>query len=228
MPAEACRPWREQIGALVLGGLDESEAAGVRAHLEGCAECRAEAEALRPLGALLRRVEPEHLDPGPQPPSGLGRRVLARIREERRAQRQRRLRVAFAGAAAAVALGAGALVVGAWLGSSDSPESDEAEPIRFEAARGELNMTGVLIAQDWGSEIHIYADGVRPGTECHVYLRREGGAPVPVGSFRYQREWSDSSPALSTALTADEIRAVVVDAGDRSGVAPLGRGSSGS
>jgi hypothetical protein len=205
----------------VLGGLSEHEAAAVRAHLEGCPECRAEAEALRPVGELLRRADPARLEPAPQPPAGLARQVFARIREERRAQRRQRYRLALAGAAAAAVLGGAALVVGVLVGSSGDPGSSEPEPIEFKATRGELEMSGFMVAQDWGSEIHVYARGVSPGSECHVYLRREGGGSLPAGSFRYQRDWSGPTPVLSSALAAEEVRAVVVHVGGRSAVAPL-------
>ncbi|HEX6130274.1 MAG TPA: zf-HC2 domain-containing protein, partial [Actinomycetota bacterium] len=43
---EACRPFREQLGAMALGHLSDEEATAVRAHLDGCAECRTELRTL--------------------------------------------------------------------------------------------------------------------------------------------------------------------------------------
>ena len=45
------RELREMLGALVLGGLSADEAARVRAHLETCADCRAEHDVDRTGGA---------------------------------------------------------------------------------------------------------------------------------------------------------------------------------
>ena len=39
--------WADSLGAWLLGALPEDEADGFRAHLESCAECRADAESLR-------------------------------------------------------------------------------------------------------------------------------------------------------------------------------------
>src|SRR5919109_323609 len=70
MRAEECRIWRERIGALVLGQLSEDERAATEAHLEGCPACRAEADALAPVAALLSRADPDRLAPAPAPPLG--------------------------------------------------------------------------------------------------------------------------------------------------------------
>src|SRR5438477_10071904 len=92
MTAEECRIWRERIGALVLGQLDPGEKAATEAHLDGCPDCRAEAEALAPVAALLERADPDRLAHAPAPPAGLGDRIARRIAAERRAARRRRVR----------------------------------------------------------------------------------------------------------------------------------------
>lgn len=95
----ACTPYRDELGAHVLGGLEEAEAAAVRAHLDGCASCRAEHERLAgavPLLALARSA-PERA------PDRLRDRVVA-------AAAQRRSRRLWAGAVAA------ALLLGTVLG----------------------------------------------------------------------------------------------------------------
>jgi anti-sigma-K factor RskA len=49
----------EDVGAYLLGALDESERAAFERHLAGCPECRDEVERLRPAAeALPRSVEP--------------------------------------------------------------------------------------------------------------------------------------------------------------------------
>src|SRR5438477_12628349 len=92
MTAEECRIWRERIGALVLGQLARGEKAATEAHLDGCPECRAEAEALAPVAALLERADPDRLAPAPALPADLGDRIARRIAAERRAARRRRMR----------------------------------------------------------------------------------------------------------------------------------------
>jgi hypothetical protein len=228
MTAEDHRAWRELIGALILGGLDESEAALVRAHLEGCEDCRREAEALRPLGELLLRADPAHLDPTPQPPARLANRVFAQIREERQAQRRHRFRIALAGATAAVVLGGGALVGGVLVGSSGEPDPSEPEPVSVSADRGGLHIAATMFERNWGTEIHVYVRGVTPGTECRVFVRDEDGNRVPAGSYMYRRDSGESPPSLSTSVATDRIRALVIEAGGRSYVAPRRSGTASS
>src|ERR687891_77831 len=49
----SCEHVRSAIGAYALGALDPDEAAAVRRHLEVCADCAAEHDALAPLPGLL-------------------------------------------------------------------------------------------------------------------------------------------------------------------------------
>ena len=49
---------RPLLGAFVLGHLDDTEAAAVRAHLEGCAPCRDEAAQLASVAELLPLADP--------------------------------------------------------------------------------------------------------------------------------------------------------------------------
>ncbi|MGH2966547.1 MAG: anti-sigma factor family protein, partial [Solirubrobacterales bacterium] len=93
MKADDCRIWRERIGALVLGQLDADERTATEAHLDGCSGCRAEAEALAPVAAMLSRANPERLTPAPAPPADLGDRIARRIAAERRAARRRHVRL---------------------------------------------------------------------------------------------------------------------------------------
>jgi anti-sigma factor RsiW len=106
MTAENCREWRESLGAYALGQLGDDERTGLEAHLEGCAECRAELESLRSVAKLLPLADPQQLGTVPSLPRGLGDRVMASIAGERRTRtrmRRRRGGFALAGAAAAVA-----------------------------------------------------------------------------------------------------------------------------
>src|SRR3989442_1475804 len=125
MRTEDCREWRERIGALILGQLPEDERFAVEAHLEGCPACRAEAEALGPVAALLGRADPDRLTRAPEPPPRLGERIAHRIAVERRSQRRRRTRLRLGlGAAAAAAAAAVALIV---IGAGPSPPAPEEE-----------------------------------------------------------------------------------------------------
>ena len=82
MKTEGCREWRELLGAHALGQLRDEERIGLEAHLEGCAECRAELAALTPVAAMLPHADPARFESAPQPPAELGRlgRVAAELR----------------------------------------------------------------------------------------------------------------------------------------------------
>ena len=90
MKADDCRRWRENLGALVLDQLDDSERAATEAHLEGCGECRAELELLAPLAEALPLADPSRLDAPPAPPRSLPYRIAGRIAAERLARRRKR------------------------------------------------------------------------------------------------------------------------------------------
>jgi len=84
-------PGAERLAALADGGLLESEAEEVRAHLEGCAACRDELEALTALTARVAALPP------PGPSAAL---VAARATRPRRPAR---LPLALSGAGLAAA-----------------------------------------------------------------------------------------------------------------------------
>jgi anti-sigma factor RsiW len=52
----ACADWQGEIGAYILGALDERAAAAVSQHLTSCAGCRAEFRELVPVRSWLSRL----------------------------------------------------------------------------------------------------------------------------------------------------------------------------
>ena len=67
--SDPCRDWRGALGAAALGGIDPAEEIGLRAHLDGCATCRAE---LRELTAVARALDHRHSSGRPQMPARTG------------------------------------------------------------------------------------------------------------------------------------------------------------
>ncbi|MDI9581425.1 MAG: zf-HC2 domain-containing protein, partial [Thermobispora sp.] len=95
-----CEETRMSLGVYVLGALDADEEAAVRAHLEACAACRAEAEELSGLTPLLARVTERDIEQVGEPP----RAVLDRlITTAARRGRRRRLLLALAASVSVVA-----------------------------------------------------------------------------------------------------------------------------
>jgi hypothetical protein len=216
MTTERCREWRESLGAQALGQLPEGERVALEAHLEGCAECRAELESLASVARLMPLADPERFGAAPLPPPALAGRVTAAIRAERRAQRWRRLRlrVALGGATAAVA--AAALAIFVLPGGEPGPR----QHVAFASLPAGVKIDATLEPHAFGTEIHMYVQGVRSGTLCRVFLRGPGGARMPAGSFRYR--WGEDAQAeLSSALDLSAARAIGVRVGNRTFVAPI-------
>ncbi|HTU73549.1 MAG TPA: zf-HC2 domain-containing protein [Trebonia sp.] len=55
-----CARWHDDLGAYTLGALDAKDSAAMRAHLAGCAACRADYEYLLPVRNWLARTR-QHL-----------------------------------------------------------------------------------------------------------------------------------------------------------------------
>jgi len=216
MRARRCE-WRESLGAYALGQLPPDQLVGLEAHLEGCADCRAEAESLSSLSRLLPLADPSHFGPAPQPPPELADRVATTIgAERRRGRRKRRLRLglALSGATAAVATAALAIFV---LGPTDNPPDQH---VTFRSLPAGVRITATLEPHTFGTEIQMYVSGVRSGTLCRVFLRGANGSRVSAGTFRYR--WGDDSTAvLSSALDLSRTRAIGVHAGNRTFIAPV-------
>jgi hypothetical protein len=216
MKTESCREWREALGAYALGRLSDEERVSLEAHLEGCPACRAEATGLVSVASLLPHADPERFGPAPVPPPELGKRITATIDAERRSKRQHR-RLRFGLGAAAAAGAAAVLAIFLSGGESNGPE----QHVSFRSLPSGVKIAAALEPQAYGTEIHMYVKGIRSGTLCRVYMRGPGGRDVSAGTFRY-RWGGDASAVLSAALDLSRAKALVVHAGDRTFVAPLG------
>lgn len=221
MKTESCREWREALGAYALGHLSDQERMSLEAHLEGCPGCRAEAAGLVSVASLLPHADPERFGPAPVPPPELGKRITATIDAERRAKRRhRRLRLGFGLSGAA----ATATVLAIFVLSSGNGTGPE-QHVSFRSLPSGVKIAATLEPQAFGTEIHMYVGGIRSGTLCRVYMRGPGGRDVSAGTFRY-RWGGDASAVLSAALDLSRAKALVVHAGDRTFVAPIGAGDT--
>ncbi|HEU5105147.1 MAG TPA: anti-sigma factor [Solirubrobacterales bacterium] len=214
-----CREWRELLGAYALGHLEGDERVGLEAHLDGCDKCREELASLQPVARMLPAADPARFGPAPQPPPELGQRIAATIAAEReRGEKRRRRRLfggfAFGGAAAAAV--AAVLLLFVFGGEEASPQQE----IKFAGLPAGIVIDATLEPHSYGTEIHMYVHGVPSGTLCRVWLRGANGASYAAGTFRYR--WGDDSDAvLSSALDLSRTRAVVVDTGKSTFVAPV-------
>jgi anti-sigma factor RsiW len=171
---------REQLGWYALGHGTPEERAGVRAHLDGCAACRAELAELAPLPAWLDRVDPDRLDEQPAPPAGLGDAVLARIAAEGPRARSRRPGRRMLAAAAAVGVAAAGFGAG-WL-ARPVPDPLPLEPVAVQADPG-IRATADVVPHTWGLEVKLTGEGFTAGAVYRVVVTAEDGTAVSAGQF---------------------------------------------
>ena len=228
------RQLRELLGAYSLGGLPEQEAAGLRAHLDGCSGCRAELAEIAPLAQALRGVDPDALSELPAPPADLGQRIRqsiaeegalagARTRRDQRGDRARRRAQRLVGAAAAVAVLAGAAGVGTVVGRSTAPvvlavptpaptsAAIPLEQVPVTAAAGLQVSTASVIAHTWGLEARFDGAGFTAGQVYRAAFRSTAGALLPAGEFLGTGARTLKCNMQSALLRADATGFVVMD-----------------
>ena len=179
MTIEACRRWRELLGAYLLGHLAPEERVGLEAHLDGCAECRAELAELRPVSGALAAADPKHLGAPPEPPAELADRVYARVRAARRAHRRRRWSVAVAAAIVAVAVAVPVTLAV----RPDRRRSDEVEKFRFQTIPVGVVAEATLYKRARGVEVWIEYEGLKPGETYALWVEKPSGERVKCGEF---------------------------------------------
>jgi len=178
-PPEEHHPYREQVGAFLLGKLDEGERTDMQTHLSGCPVCQAEVRELEPVVAALADAAPDRIDDDPLPPGDLEELTLAPILEEIHFARRRRRRFQWSALAAAAIC----VVVGlaGFVGLLE-PAVALVEPVPFSVAPG-MEVEGHLIAHAWGTEIKLVVSGLRDGQTYKVTLVSEDGERVNAGTF---------------------------------------------
>jgi anti-sigma-K factor RskA len=221
MTTDDHRDWRLSLGAYALGDLPADERAALAAHLEGCAECRAELRSLEGVAALLPLADPTRIEqPAARPPADLGARIEAQIAAETsregREKRRRRFRLGVGGAVATAAVAAVLALIVLPIGGENPP----AQQVRFASVPNGVSIKATLEPHAFGTEIHMYVSGVSSGTLCRVFLLDAKGQTFSAGSFRYR--WGDDSEAeLSSALDLSQAAAIGVHAGGQTFVAPV-------
>lgn len=231
---------RELLGSYTLGHLGGDDRAMVRAHLDGCATCRADLAEIEPLGDLLATVDPARFDLPALPPSSLGESIRARVADEREvvesdqvsrrrasARHRAATRTAYGAVAAAVAVAV--LVGGVVLGRTTAPETVEPAPVpvepvslSVEEAAIEIESSG-LIAHTWGVELLMTGSGFAEGEVFEASFRDSAtGELVTAGAFLGTGAAPMVCNLQSALLRAETSEVVVTDAsGDVVLTAPL-------
>lgn len=225
---EEHRTLREMLGSLALGHLTAAEADRVQAHLDGCAECRAELAEVASVVPLLDRVDPVTFASPASPPADLGARIRAAVAAEpprtddlahRRTSRharpgRTRSRLVVA-AAAVLVVGVG---IGGVVGRATAPPEPAAapgpyEPITLEEV-GDVNLVvdeAGLVPHTWGVELAMDGAGFTEGAVYRAKFRDEQGRLQPAGRFLGTGAAEMSCSLQSGVLREDVQEVVVVD-----------------
>jgi hypothetical protein len=179
-----CAAARVDLGVYVLGAIEPDDRAKVDEHLQACPRCRGELASLAALPALLRRVANEQAILGesgsarqhtPSGPDGLIRKV---------ASNRRRNRVLAAVAAVALITATAAATV-SLLGRGRTQPPSPAWSATVQAAS---SATGVWVQvrfapRSWGTEVEARITGLRPGTQCELWVTALGGERIAAGGW---------------------------------------------
>ena len=192
------------MGAVALGGADPAEELALRAHLDGCAECRAELRELTSVAAALPLADPAHITGGlPQPSSALGPRVLGRVAAERTARRARTRR-RFVGAGAGVAAIAAAIVGILLLLPSSTPSGTR---VVF-ASKSGVSAAATLRPRASGTEVAFHVSGLHDGEYYWLWLTGDDHERIAAGTFRGTPGTSDL--VMSAGIPLSEARRIWV------------------
>jgi len=175
MTGEACRSWRGRLAASLVGELEPDEGIALRAHLDGCAACRAEVAELGAVMALLPLADVDRIGTVPPPPPGLADRIVSRVADERGRTRRRRMRLGASALGIAAVLALLAVLVPTWIG-------EDRVGVTLRGPSG-ASASATLASKAWGTEIALDVSGLAAGDSYGVWLERPDGSRAPAGTF---------------------------------------------
>jgi anti-sigma factor RsiW len=208
----SCEQLRPALGAYVLGGLDPDEAAAVRRHLETCAECAAEYDALTSLPGLLSLAGgAEAATSEPLSPAFEERLLDAYARDRStpprrrfswRRPRPRWLAVGAAAAATAAAAGVGIAVIG-----DEEPSRRYDVTFQNVSAPGSASARANLESGEEGTTVHLWVRGLPAKEAVYEVLCDAEEWTATAGTFRTDAE-GRAYVVLTTALRKGEYNAI--------------------
>jgi anti-sigma-K factor RskA len=214
--------WADSVGPWLLGALPEDEAEGFRAHLESCAECRADAESLRvAVDALPASVAPM------RPPPELKGRLMAvvereasllqaagpdadRATESRRRRRFPRLSGLTLRPAMATGLVLLLLVIGGGAALLGRTAFDQGSRTIVARVNPELKGSRASLEVE-GDRARLVGTKLPPPPAGHVYqvwLDRGGKAPEATSALFSTRR--DGTASVDVPGSLEGVRAVMV------------------
>jgi Putative zinc-finger len=203
---------RASLGAAALGRAEPAELLALRAHLDGCPECRAELRELTSVAGALPLADPSRIaDDLTPPPTALATLVLGRVAAERAARRKRARRRIAVAAATATAVAAAAIAF-LLVVPGDAPSGTKV--VFASSASSEITGTATLHARAAGTEVAFHGAGLDAGDYYWLWLTGDDGRRVAAGTIRGTGEPVDA--VMTAALPLGKTRRIwVTDAHDR-------------
>ncbi|WP_327291400.1 anti-sigma factor family protein [Streptomyces sp. NBC_01198] len=190
------------VGAYLLGVLDDDEMARFEAHLVDCEVCGDELDQLSGVVPVLDELRADGLGFAEMPGGdAMLDRLLARVAAERRRHRRRRL-VAIA-AAAVLVVGGPTVAVLAVHGSGGShPVAQSFGSDRHTASNPTTGVSAVVALTDkgWGSAVDLRLTGVHGPLTCSLvaFAGDGGGQTVATWSVPSEGYGTDTQPSPLT------------------------------
>ena len=208
---DPCRDLRGALGAAALEGTDPPDDIALRAHLDGCAACRAELRELTQVARALGSVPLATVDAAPAEPSGaLAGRVLDRLARERAAARSRHVRRVLTSAAVIGSVAAAVIAVVLVLGSGSGPGGTRV--VLPAVGREPARATAVLRAAPAGTEVEMEVTGLRRGDYYWLWITDDEGHRLGAGTFRGSDD--TITPRFTAAMRLSDARRIWVTDGD--------------
>ena len=167
--------YRDDIGAYLLGALNDLERQAFERHLRGCDECQEELERLRPAAEAL---------PGSvvqiEPPPGLKKRLMAEVEGDARPTRTRRplLRIPR------LAFVAAALVLGLAIGFGVAQLGDEStRTVTATVAKAMPGAGGTLEIKGDSATLQLHDMPELKSTRVYQVWLQHGDTMVPARTF---------------------------------------------
>jgi anti-sigma factor RsiW len=212
---DPCRDWRGALGAAALGGIDPAEEIGLRAHLDGCAVCRAELRELTAVAGALASVPLSAVvGAAAEPPDALGERVLSRLARERGAVRSRHFRQVLVGAGSLMTVAAAVIAAVLMVGGGSGTGGLRVVLPGVGAERATATATAVLHSETGGTAVDVKVSGLHPGDYYWLWVTGDDGHRLPAGTFQGSQHQTEFR--LTAAMPLSEARRIwVTDDQDR-------------
>lgn len=202
------------VGAYLLGALDDDEMAGFEAHLAECDLCGDELDQLGGVVPVLEELRADGLGLAELPGGdAMLDRLLAKVGAERRSHRRRRL-VAISAAAVLVVGGPAVAVLATQGDGGSSVATQDFGTDQHHASNPATGVSAVVGVTDkgWGSVVDLRLTGVHGPLTCSLVAFGADGSRQTVASWSVPQDGygTDTQPVPLTVHGAAGLHAAEI------------------